>query len=243
MQSRELSVRVAAVRAAGRVYEWRPGDQPDIKVGDALVAALNDKEGVVRAVAMQSLGTMRYQRAIQSLSELLEFYRTGELADAAFTALTRIAHPSSAAVILPRLMSPNVAIKMLAIEGIGRIGDKAHLSAIQNALQNERNDDVLLASSFAATLLGHRAVDPIVDALRRPKTRERARLYLAELAIGGRQDLTAWLKDPDPKLRADVTDAVALSRDPAALPLVRSLVTDSDPQVARSAARAVAWLR
>jgi hypothetical protein len=51
------------------------------------------------------------------------------------------------------------------------------------------------------------------------------------------------LDDADARVRADLVDALALARDPAALPLVEPRLMDRDSQVARAAGRAVAWLR
>ena len=51
------------------------------------------------------------------------------------------------------------------------------------------------------------------------------------------------LEDPDPRVRADAVDILALAGDAAALPLVERLLADRDSQVVKAAERAVARLR
>jgi HEAT repeat protein len=51
-----------------------------------------------------------------------------------------------------------------------------------------------------------------------------------------------YLGDPDPLVRTTLVDALGLSDDGAALPLVERMASDADVQVARAAERAVARL-
>ena len=101
----------------------------------------------------------------------------------------------------------------------------------------------MLIGAFASAMLSNGSINPIAEALARPNLRDRAHQYLVELAPGRSSMFTQQLRDPDPRLRADVIDVLALAGDAAALPLVARLLTDGDPQVARAAERAVARLR
>jgi len=238
-----LAYRFAAIRVIGRVFERRAGDEPvDAVVGDAIVGALNDNDRGIRIAAMQALGAMRYERAIAALTEQFQYFGKGELAEAALDAIAHIAHPSSALILLPQLASKNDTFKTAAIEGLARIGDRTRRATIDSALRGESREQVLLAGTFAAVLLSDAPLEPLADALRRPKLADRARDYLIAVAPGRAAAFSRHAQDPDVQIRAGVADVLGLAGDPAALPIVEAMLRDRDPQIALAAERAVARL-
>jgi HEAT repeat protein len=179
------ALRYAAVRVVGRVFERRAGDDPiDIVVGDGLVGVLNDNDRDIRGAAMQALGAMGYERAVQALTEQFEYFGRGELAEGSLDAIARIAHPASIPLLLAQLTSRHDTLKALAIEGLSRIGDRSRFGTIEAALAGETDDRVLLAATFAAIVLSDRPIDPLAEALRRPRQADQARRYLIEVAPG-----------------------------------------------------------
>jgi HEAT repeat protein len=242
--SPDPGTRYAALRVLGRVFAKRAHDEPiDAPVGDAVITALNDKDKAVKAAAMDALGSMRYDRGVQALTQLFEYYAKGPNAEAAFDALARIASPASATLFDSQLTSKTGAFKGIAIEGLARLGNPAKVADIQAALTKEPSEGVALAGSFASSMLANASIDPIGEALARPRFRDQAKRYLVELAPGRAALFTRVLQDPDAHLRADAVDALGLAGDPAALPLVEPLVNDKDPDVAKAAERAVARLK
>jgi HEAT repeat protein len=238
------AMRFAAVRVIGRLFAPRVHDGPiDESVGDAVITALNDPDHAVRGAAMEALGTLRYARGVQALSDLFQYYGKGEPAEAALDAIARVAYGGSAPLLVAQLTAKSAALRGIAAEGLARLGDASHLPAIQSALASERGDSLLLTGAFASAMLSNGPITAIAEALTRPKLRDQAHQYLVELAPGRSSMFTQQLQDPDPRLRADVIDVLALAGDAAALPLVERLLTDRDPQVARAAERAVARLR
>lgn len=236
--------RFAAVRVIGRLFEPRPQDDPvNESVGDAAIVALNDSVRAIRGAAMYALGLMRYERGLQALTELFQHYGRGDLAAGALDAIARIAHRSSSPLLVSQLTTRNAVMKTIAIEGLARVGDAARLADIEAALAGERNDSVLLARDFASARLSNASIDPIVEMLTRPRLRDQALQYLVELAPGRSSAFSQHIQDPDARIRRDGVDALGLSYDPAALPIVERAMKDSDPQVARAAERAVARLR
>ena len=235
--------RYAAIRVIGRVYEWRPGDDPvDPMVGDGMVGALNDGDRGIRIEAMRALGSMRYDRAVAALAEQFQYFGKGELAEAALDALAHIAHPASALILLPQLASKDETLKVTAIEGLARIGDANRRPNIESVLTGDGDDRVQLAGAFAAVLLSDAPLDRITEALRRPKLADRARHYLVAVARGRSAAFSRHAQDPDVQIRTGVADALGLAGDTAALPIVEKMLRDRDPQVARAAERAVARL-
>jgi HEAT repeat protein len=238
------ALRYATVRVIGRVFERRAPDDPiDTTVGDAIVAVLNDSDRNVRGAAMQTLGAVGYERAVQALTDQFQYFGRGDLAEEALNAIARIAHPASIDLLMTQLASKHTSQKAIAIEGLARIGDRSRFSSIESAMAGETSDDVLLAGIFAAIVLGNRPIDPLAEGLRRPRQADQARRYLVEVAPGRSGSFARFVQDPDAAIRAGVADVLGLAGDLAALPLVESLLRDRDPQVVLAAERAVARLQ
>jgi HEAT repeat protein len=135
------------------------------------------------------------------------------------------------------------ALKGIAVEGIARLGDPAKLPDVEAALVGKYADATMLTGAFARGMLSNASLDPIAEALSKPKLRDQARGYLVELAPGRLALFSRYLQDPDPRMRADVADVLYLADDPVALSLLQPLLDDKDPDVVKSAERAVARLR
>lgn len=240
----DVAERYAAARVIGRVFQRRAGDPPvDASIGDAVITALNDRDHGVKVAAMEALGWMRYDRGLQALTELFQYYVKGDLGEGALDAIARIAHTSSTPIFVANLTAKSSNLRVAAIEGLSRVRDASAMQAIQSAVGTDRSDAVILAAAFASAMLANAPIDSIGEALARPKQRDQAKQYLIELAPGRAAAFGRFLKDPDARLRADAIDALALGGDAAALPLVEPLQQDQDPKVARAAERAIAKLR
>jgi len=243
VRARSIEIRYAAIRVIWRIFERRVEDGPiDQAVGDAVVSALNDNDRGVRAVAMQALGAARYERALAALTEQFRYFGRGELAETALEALARIGHPSSAPLFAIQLGAGRGLPKALAIDGFARLGDRARRESIETALAGDRNDRVVLAGSFAAVMLADATIDPLVEALRKPKLAAQARQYLIEAARGRSSAFMAHSQDPDAVIRAAIADILGQAGDLSALPIVEALRRSPEPQVALAAERAMARL-
>ncbi|HMD36276.1 MAG TPA: HEAT repeat domain-containing protein, partial [Vicinamibacterales bacterium] len=233
------AMRHAALNVIARVYERRIGDDPvDPTVGDPIVNTMNDPDRTLMLDAIHAAGAMRYERALRSLTEMFQYHGKGEMAEASFDAVARIAHPSSAALFDAQLVSKSAPIRGIAVEGIARLGDPARMPKLQTALARERDAGVLLAQAFAGCQLAKAPLDPIVDGLRKSGTRDQARKYFRELAPGHVQAFATALKDADPQVRVSAVDALGFSGDRAALPMVEAMAGDPDGRVASAAGRA-----
>jgi hypothetical protein len=243
LEGRSSNVRKAAARVIGRFYARRPSDPPvDAAIGDALLAALNDKSGDVRAAATKALGDIRYERAVEVLSEVVNSKGKDDVREDALDALAWIADPASADLFREQLSSPSPACRRIGVEGLARLPG-VKIGDLQNALQKEQTDEVQLALSFAATMLTDAPIDQIGEALVRPRLYDQARRYLIELAPGHPNRFTRHAMDPDNRIRVEVAEVMTLAGDQSALPLVTPLASDRDPVVAFAGTRAVARLR
>lgn len=236
------ATRIAALHVAGRLYAKRPGDGPvEQMVGDAAIAALNDRNTDVKGAAMQALGAMKYGRAVQGLTDLFAYYKRGSLAEQALDALAQIGSPASVPVFTSQLAAAP-ALRRFAVEGIARAGDRSKAHDVDDAAAGASTDAVNMAALFAAAELANAPLEQIVEGLARPGLHDQALGYLVELAPGRVRQLTQGARDPDPRIRAEIADVLGLSGDPAAIPVVAAMAGDSDPQTARAAARAAVRL-
>ena len=239
----EPSQRIAALRVIGRVYARRAGEPPvPDAVGDAVVIALNDPDRLVREAATAAIGAMRYERAIQAVTELFQHFRSGVVADQLLDALARIGHGSARPVMITAL-DRGSAMKRSAVEGLARMNDAAALAAAEETLNRDRNESVRLARAFASAWFGKGGLDEIVNAAARGRLREQAFGYLCELAPGRVAMLGRHAQDPEAVIRRDIADALGISGDAAAVPVVEPMARDSDSRVSQAAARAAARLR
>jgi len=244
LEGRNSSLREAAAQVIGRFYARRPSDPPVVAaIGDALLASLNDKDHAVRMAALRALGEIRYEPAVQVLTDLINTHVKGDEIDGALDALARIASPSSAALFREQLKSKSIARRTVAVEGLARLNGTVKLGEIQTALAKEQEDEVQLAQSFAATMLADAPIDQLGEALVRPRLHDQARRYLIELARGHANRFGRHAIDPDSRIRVEVAEILTLAGDSSALPLVTPLASDQDPAVAFAGGRAVAQLR
>jgi HEAT repeat protein len=242
--SSDAKMRYVGVRVLGRVFARRAQDEPiESTVGDPVITALNDSDAAVRSAAMQALGAMRYARGVQALSDLFTYYRKGEAAETALIALAHIADPSSAPLFAAQLSAKSPTLRLVAIEGLARTGDRSQMAAIERVLDKEREASVSLAGAFAAVMLGNGPTDHVADSLARPRMREQAKRYLVEMAPGRTGAFSHQLLDADPDVRIDTIDALGLAEDPAAVAVLAPLVHDANPLVAQAAERAIARLK
>jgi HEAT repeat protein len=239
----EPQQRIAALRVIGRVFARRVGE-PAVPsaVGDAVVIALNDQDRLVREAAAATIGAMRYERAIQAVTELFQHFRSGVVADQLLDALARIGHGSARPVMITAL-DRGSAMKRSAVEGLARMNDAPALAAAEEALNRDRNESLRLARAFASAWFGKGGLDEIVNAAARGRLREQAFGYLCELAPGRVAMLGRHAQDPEAVIRRDIADALGISGDAAALPVVEPMARDSDSRVSQAAARAAARLR
>src|SRR5207245_5228706 len=161
----------------------------------------------------------RYDRAVQALTDLFQYYGKGETAEAALDALAHIANLASVPLFTAQAASRSSSLRGIAIEGLARVGDTTKLADVQTAVGGDRSDGVALAGVFASALLGNGSLDRIVEAVTKSKLRDQARPYLVELAPGRSEMLRRHLLDPDARVRLEVVEALGLGGDPAALPV------------------------
>jgi HEAT repeat protein len=209
-------------------------------VADALVKSISDSSPEVRYASMRALGLLRDERVIPTLVEQLKVYGKGEGAWSALDALAHIAHPSSAAVFTERLADKDPNLRRAAAEGLGRLGDKASVSALETGAGNDPSAMVRAAMAFALQKMGRNYVPRLIEFLddQDKKVVLQVQNYLIELGQPVEKELLPSLQEPDESLRAAVAEVLgAIGGDPS-LTALQDL-KDRSKDVVDAAQRAV----
>jgi HEAT repeat protein len=209
-------------------------------VADALVKSISDSSAEVRYASMRALGLLRDERVIPTLVEQLKVYGKGEGAWSALDALAHIAHPSSAAVFTERLADKDPNLRRAAAEGLGRLGDKASVSALETGAGNDPSAMVRAAMAFALQKMGRHYVPRLIEFLddQDKKVVLQVQNYLIELGQPVEKELLPSLQEPDESLRAAVAEVLgAIGGDPS-LTALQDL-KDRSKDVVDAAQRAV----
>ncbi len=240
----DAATRQVVARVIGRIFTPGEGRTVPIGLGDAVIHAMNDPDPDVRRWAMDSLGWMRYTRALAALTERFAFHGHGPDASAALHALARIASPASAPVFLDQLRSQTPALRMIAAEGLGRLGGAEAKAAIRDLAARERHPSVRLAVAFAQVRHGDlQDVGPIADGLRATETEVQARVYLAEIGMDNPAALHPLLQSRDTRLRQGTVELLGVSGRPDQIPVVEPMLGDPQPAVIEAASEALRRLR
>ena len=244
LQHRDSDTRQVVARVAGRLYRWTPGLEVPVAVGDALIAAMNDRDALVRRWAMDSLGWMRFERAVQALTGRATYHeRGGAEGVAALHALARGVHPASAQLFAARLTSRVAAYRVIAIEGLARLEACGQLTAIGAAAAESRDPAAPLAAHFARFRCRQGEIGPIVAALDREATEQQARVYLEEIGTGEPAALARLLSNPNPAIRLLAVRIIGASRDARQENALQPLLKDATSEVVRAATEAIRRLR
>ena len=236
--------RQVVARIAGRIFAPASGRPVPASIGDALINSMNDGDPLVRRWAMDSLGWLRYDRAIQALTDRAAYHGKNEEGSAALHALARIASPASGPVFRASLASSAPTFRVISIEGLGRIGDRSAYPAIAESAIDAKQVNVTLAAHLAAFLLAQTTdVLPLVMATRNEETVIQARVYLAEVAELQPMALYELLRSPEPWVRRGAAELLGTTRRPAEEPMLQSLLKDPAPEVIEAASEAIRRLR
>jgi HEAT repeat protein len=216
--------------------------------GDALVAVLNDKSDLVQRFAAESLGLLKHTRAVQALADRVAYFGKGDRVNEALLALARIGHGSSRDLFRARLADPDAAARRAAVEGLGRLRDRASLETIRTIAKNDASNEVRLAGLFALHQLGEPQAAGLALAFGTPGLGAQARDYLFEIGPAAAPAVAAAMTTAaNPAARADLTNLIGFiggAADRAALEAqLETMTRDADSRAARAAADALARLR
>jgi HEAT repeat protein len=226
------AVRAGAARVVGRLK---------IKTAtDGLLKAVNDSNGEVRIAAIRALGDTREERAIQAITDQLNYYDKGEGAAAAIEALARIAHPSSAPVFAARLQNRDPRQRRAAVEGLARTGDKEAVAKFVFAVNQDDSGIVRAAMTYALHRHGYaNYMARMLDFMYYDEPARQIQGYFIELGRSIVPEAAPRLKDPDPGVRARLAEALGAIGDQSTIAILEPLKQDSQREVVSAATHAI----
>jgi HEAT repeat protein len=208
------------------------------EAGDLVVGGLNEGDANLRLASMGALGEMRYDRAVQSLTDLFNYHKKGPEAMAAFAAVSRIGHPGSIPVFLAQLGSSDAQVRRLAVEGIGRTRDTDAMAQMQAKAGRDQSAYVGHALAFAKALNHNYSEMPkLVQGFKYSSIAPQTSSYLVELGPPAALELSAFSANGDARIRAGVAEVLGIVGDQTSLGLVEVLMRDRTKAVAEAAAR------
>ncbi|MBP1603654.1 MAG: putative oxidoreductase/HEAT repeat-containing protein [Acidobacteria bacterium] len=236
----------AATNALGRLLgavtqAGEPGaDLASIRTeaGDLIVGGLNESDANLRLASMGALGEMRYERAVQSLTELFNYHKKGPEALAAFDAVAKIGHPGSIPFFLAQLSSGDAQVRRMAVEGIGRTGDAAAMAQMQLKAGRDQSAYVGHALAFAKARNGNFSEMPkLVQGFKYSSLASDTFRYLVELGPAAALELAAFSTNGDPKIRTGAAEVLGIVGNQTSLVLLDVLMRDRSSAVAEAALR------
>jgi len=208
------------------------------EVGDQIVAGMNDPDVMIRLSSMGALGEMRYDRAVQSLTDTYGYYKKGPEAIAALDAVAKIGHPGSLPVFLAQLGHREAHVRRLAVEGIARTGDKDGFAEMEARTLRDQSAFVTYARAFArAKVRDYSQLTKLVEGLKYSLLQSDVFDYLVELGAPAASELWTFSTHKDAKVRAGVAEVLGIVGTQASLPAVEALMGDKNALVAAAAAR------
>jgi HEAT repeat protein len=208
------------------------------EAGDLIVGGLNEPDANLRLASMGALGEMRYERAVQSLTDLFNYHKKGIEAMAALDAVAKIGHPGSIPLFVALLDSKDAQVKRLAIEGIGRTGDAVAMSQARFKAEPDQSAYVGHALAFAKARTGdYGEMAKLVGGFKFSALAADTFAYLVELGPAAAPEVGTYSTHGDPKIRAGVAEVLGVIGDQTSLGLIDVLLRDKTRSVAAAAAR------
>ncbi|RPJ71604.1 MAG: hypothetical protein EHM24_11885 [Acidobacteria bacterium] len=239
----EPAARAAAARAAGRVFRRcaAPCAGADIeRLGNALVHSLNDPDQAVVMAVLEGIAELRYERAVQALTDFYNYEKKGPVALATLDALGRIGHRSSVPLFRAALTRKEPAALRAAVEGLARAGDKDSVTAAALSLAKQRKSEVVLGVAFAQQRVGQVSqLDRLVQAAGGTDTYLQAQDYLIELGPPVAQAVAGALPAASTAARLRLIEVLGVIGGADQLPALQAAERDETASVAAAAVRAV----
>lgn len=223
----DVSVSIAAMRAAGRLQVK--------SAGESLIIKLNERQAPPRFAALDALGQLREDRAVEAVANLVKFHGNDLEGRAAFEALARIGHPASTSLFTPRLADRDDRVRQRAAEGLGLAGDRQLVSLLESGLSVDRSETVRLAMVYALHRLGRPSIDLLVQGLLSPKTVVQAREYFLALSPGVNANLQDYLRSASAPTRAAAAEMLGIIADGSSLLVLQPLASSEPDPDARAA--------
>jgi HEAT repeat protein len=226
------AVREAAARAIGRLRVK--------SAGDGLLKAVNDGNAEVRLASIRALGEIGEERAVQAITDQLNYYEKGEGAYVSLDALARLASPSSVPVFQARLTDKDPKLRRAAVEGLARAGDASTVETFILSVNQDESEAVRNAMAFALHKKGHPFfLARMIDQMDEGASARQVQGYLLELGPSIVPRVLPRLREPDEGVRGNLATVLGAIGDQSTVAALTPLKDDRQRDVAVAATHAI----
>ncbi len=218
----------------------------DPSAGTDVVPLVRDTDKKVHDEAIFTLGRLRVQEAIPLLKEL---YESGveerkkilgfvpvsgkyDLQNKLLEALAYIGDSSCRDLFLSALQDSRDSYRLLAAEGLGRIGDSSDVAQVAEQYIREKSGKVKLGMSYALYHLGR--TEHLIEVIN-SSDKEQAYHYLLELNASEIRGLYPYLHSVEHSIRLRLLDIIGLRGDSSAVPVIEDLMASTNPELLAAA--------
>ena len=222
----------------------------DSAAGREVIALIRDPDKKVHDEAIFTVGRLRVREALPLLKEL---YESGieerkkilgfvpvsgkdDLQKKLLEALAYIGDPSCHGLFLSALEDSRDTYRLLAAEGLGRIGDSSDVTELAEKFLREESGTVKLGMSFALYHLGRR--EHLIEVVNRSK-KDQAFHYLLELNSSEIRGLFPYLQSVEHSIRLRLLEIIGLRGDSSAVPVIEDLMKSTNPELLSAANQAI----
>lgn len=241
-------LRLAATQVLGRLYEaaWR-NDAANtelmarrIDAGDQVIVGINDADPFVKQASLKAAGEMRLERAVQSLIDIGDYFKSGGMARHSYEALARIANPGSLPALVAALSSKDEWVRAWAVTGIGRLGDASAIQETGARMARDKSQFVKLALAYSRARNGDSAqIVTVAEGFRKDQLAPLAFDYLLDLGPAVADALAPAAAHKDAKVRAGIAEVLGVVGNEQSVFVVQSLSRDRNRAVADAGVRSV----
>lgn len=216
-----------------RYYAIRSIKQRRERAAQEQIAQLarNDPAALVRIAAMETLGEIGDEHAIEVLQTALQT-DDDDMARVAISALGQIKHPDAVQPLLATLNAAAPLRRADAVQALGKRSEAGISSQLAAFIQQE-NEALVLNSVISA--LGQIADQIAIEALLafslKADYRELSITALSQLPLESQAWIEHGLRHADPIVRRNVVEALARSKRPNVSEQLCAALSDSDPSV------------
>jgi HEAT repeat protein len=218
----------------------------DPALGPGVSFLCRDLDDRIQMTALETIGVLRSLDSAPDVRAALNGARNIKIRRAALEALAMLGIPGDRTIFRQYVSSSDVALRVAALEGLGRIRDAGDIPALE-AAYNEGDADwrIHLAGAFGLVnngKVGTADFDPLlylVENLNQKSHQDTAEAYLTELCRNEdvRKALFPIVGKLDPDQKVALSRAFSASHSEDVVPTLTTLSNDINPQVSVEAAR------
>jgi len=218
----------------------------DPSAGTEVIPLISDPDKKVHDEAIFTLGRLRVSEALPLLKELyesgveerrkiLKFVPVSgkdDLQKKVLEALAYIGDSSCYDLFLGALEDSRDFYRLLAAEGLGRIGDSSNITRVSEKYLQEKSRKTKLAMSFALYHMGRE--EHLIEVVN-SSDKDQAYHYLLELNASGIRELYPYMQIVENPIRLRLLDIIGLRGDSSAVPVIEAWMQSTNPELASAA--------